>query len=169
MNRLFDVLSRPKSMACGLLLAVFATAPAYAQVKVSDAWARATVPTSMATGAYMKITSDKKVKVVGVESPVAGVAEIHEMKMNGNMMSMRAVPALDVVPGQTLELAPGGLHIMLMDLKQKPLKEGEKIPLKLKVQGADGKITTSDVSVEIRGAASEGGKAMNHGGHTHHH
>ena len=91
----------------------------YAQtVEVKDAWVRASVPSQKATGAFMKITSKEDAKLVAASSPVAGVVEVHEMKMEGDIMRMRAVAGgLDLPAGKTVELKSGGYHVMLMDLK----------------------------------------------------
>lgn len=115
---------------------------AYAQagkpnVVIKDAWVRSTVPGQMGTGAFMKITAKAGMKLVGVSSPVAGVAEVHEMKMEGDIMKMRAAPVLDLPAGKTVELKPGGYHVMLMDLKQ-PFVKGSKVPLTLMFKDAKG-------------------------------
>jgi copper(I)-binding protein len=69
-------------------------------------------------------------RLIGVKTPVADEAQLHESKMDGNVMEMRPVQAAPVAPGQPLVLAPGGYHIMLMDLKQ-PLKVGDAVPVTL--------------------------------------
>lgn len=108
-----------------------------ANVEVSNAWVRSTVPGQMGTGAFMKITAKAGTQLVGVSSPVAGVGEVHEMKMVGDIMTMRAMPALDLPAGKTVELKPGGYHVMLMDLKQ-PLLKDSKVPLILTFKDAKG-------------------------------
>ncbi len=99
-------------------------------VRVEQAWVRATVPGQQGTGGYMKLTASESRWLVSASSPLAGVAEIHEIKMEGDVMKMRAVPALALPAGRTVELKPGGLHLMLMDLKQ-PLPVGSSVPLTL--------------------------------------
>ena len=106
-------------------------------IDVKDAWVRSTVPGQMGTGAFMKITAKAGTQLVGVSSPVAGVGEVHEMKMDKDIMRMRAVPALDLPAGKTIELKPGGYHVMLMDLKQ-PLLKDSKVPLTLLFKDAKG-------------------------------
>ncbi|MEI8157805.1 MAG: copper chaperone PCu(A)C, partial [Burkholderiales bacterium] len=100
------------------LAAVFALSSGalFAQtVDVKDAWARATVPGQKATGAFMKLTAKEGTKLVAISSPVAGVGEVHEMKMEGDVMKMRAVTGgLDLPAGKAVELKPGGYHVMLM-------------------------------------------------------
>jgi hypothetical protein len=134
-----------------------AAAPAIAQVEVKDAWIRATVSQQKATGAFMRLTAAQATRVVQVSSPVAGVAEIHEMSMADNVMRMRAVTALDLPAGQTVELKPGGYHVMLLDLKQ-TIKEGDVVPLTLTLEGSDGKRTNMEVKVPVRGMTSMPGK-----------
>ncbi len=128
---------------------------AHAQVEAKNAWARSTVPGQMATGAFMTLTAMEPVRLVGAASPVANVVEIHEMAMEGNVMRMRAIDALDVVPGRPVELRPGGYHVMLMDLKR-TLKPGEKIPVELRFENKDKKTITLSVEAEVRGAAPAG-------------
>jgi len=115
-----------------LLLA--ASAPlALAQVHVQDAWIRATVPAAGATGLFMQISSEQAVQLVAVRSSVAGVTEIHQMQMEGQMMRMHPVPSIDLPAGVTVDLAAGGYHVMLMDLKRQ-LKQGETVPVTLVVR-----------------------------------
>ncbi len=137
-------------MLRGLLVVLGAliTAPALAQVSVTGAWARPTVPGQMGTGAFMTLTAKDGARVVGAESPVAGVVEIHEMKMEGNVMKMRAIDALELPAGRAVELKPGGYHVMLLDLKQ-ALKAGEKIPLSLRIETHDRRLVTLPVEVEV--------------------
>ncbi|MFZ9254300.1 MAG: copper chaperone PCu(A)C, partial [Hylemonella sp.] len=100
-------------------------------VEIKDAWARATVPGQKASGAFMKITAKEDAQLVGLSSPVAGVVELHEMKMEADVMRMRAVAGgLSLPAGKTLELKPGGYHVMLMDLKVTLTTDGT-VPLTL--------------------------------------
>ncbi len=122
---------------------------AQAQTTVTEAWVRGTVGQQMATGAFMRITSAQGGKLVSVRTPMAGTAEIHEMKMDGNTMKMRQVPALELPAGKMVELKPGGYHLMLMDLKL-PMKPGALVPLTLEVMGKDGKIETLHLKVPVK-------------------
>jgi len=126
---------------------------AWAQTTVTDAWVRGTVAQQKATGAFMQLTSAQGGRLVSVQSPVAGVVEIHEMAMEGNVMKMRAVPGLDLPAGKAVELKPGAYHVMLMDLKQ-PLKDGETVPLTLVVEGKDGKRETLEVKAPVKALAA---------------
>lgn len=137
-----------KSLAAGLALALLPFC-ALAQVTVSDAWVRGTVPGQKATGAFMQLASGADTSLVGAASPVAKVVEIHEMAMDGGVMKMRAVQSIPVAAGKPVTLAPGGYHVMLMDLAQ-PLKEGDKVPLTLTFADKAGKKTTQEVSATVR-------------------
>ena len=119
-----------------------------ANVEVKDAWVRSTVVGQMGTGAFMKITAKVGTQLVGVSSPVAGVGEVHEMKMEGDVMKMRAVPQLDLPAGRAVELKPGGYHVMLMDLKQ-PLIKDTKVPLTLTFKDAKGVQSKLELSVPV--------------------
>jgi copper(I)-binding protein len=134
-----------------LASALLVSLSAQAQVKVDDAWVRATVAPQKATGAFMQLTATKPVKVVAASSPVAAVVEIHEMKMDGGVMKMRAVDALPLPAGQAVALKPGSYHVMLMGLKN-PIKAGETVPLTLTVEGEDGKRTAVEIKAEARSA-----------------
>ena len=122
-------------LAAGLL----ASAHAYGQtnaIRAEQPWVRATAPQQKVGGAYVTLTSPADDRLVGVSSPVAGRAEVHQMTMDGGVMRMReqkdgiALPA-----GKTVALAPGGYHIMLMDLN-KPLVAGQVISVQLRFQHA---------------------------------
>jgi copper(I)-binding protein len=128
-------------------------------VEVRDAWARTTVQGQKATGAFMKLTAKEGLRLVGAASPVAGVTEVHEMKMEGDVMKMRAMPALELPAGQTVELKPGGYHVMLMDLKT-ALKKDSTIPLTLVFKDAKGVESKQQVQLTVLttapGAAAHG-------------
>lgn len=113
------------------------SAPAASGVKVEQGWLRPTVPGQQGTGGYMKLTASESKRLVSASSPLAGVAEIHDVKMDGDVMKMRAVAVLELPAGKTVELKPGGLHLMLMDLKQ-PLPVGTSVPLTLVLQDSRG-------------------------------
>lgn len=129
-------------------LAMLLATPALAQVEVSGAWVRATVPGQMGTGAFMTLTSRDGARIVGAASPVAGIVEIHEMKMEGGVMRMRAIDAIELPAGQPVEFKPGGYHVMLLDLKR-PLTAGEKVPLSLQIETRERKIVTMPVEADV--------------------
>ena len=138
-----------------LLLAAVCTAPAWAQVKIENAWARATVQGQKATGAFMKLTAPQATRLVAVSTPVAGVSEIHEMKMDGGVMKMRALPALELPANQAVELQPGGYHLMLMDLKA-PLAKDGSIALTLTFKDAKGVESRQQVNVPVSTSMPQG-------------
>lgn len=143
---------------CTLAFAAFSHAQT-TNIDIKDAWVRTSVQGQKATGAFMNITAKDGAKLVGVSSPVAGLGEVHEMKMEGDVMKMRAIPALDLPAGKTVALKPGGFHVMLMDLKT-PLKKDSTIPLTLRFKDAHGKESTLDLQVNVStqapGASSSG-------------
>jgi len=159
-----------KSLA---LIAALACSTVYAQnVEIKDAWIRTSVPGQKATGAFMKITAKDGTKLVGASSPAAGVAEVHEMKMEGDVMKMRAVPGgLDIAAGKTVELKPGGYHVMLMDLKT-ALQKDSTVPLTLLFKDAKGVESKMELKVPVAtiapgAAAAKAGDmpAMDHSKH----
>jgi copper(I)-binding protein len=163
--KFFNILTFGKTCLATLSLAAvsaFAQAPAPA-VKVEGAWARATVAGQQGTGAFMSLTAPSALKLVGVSSPVAGVAELHEMKMEGDIMRMRSVPAIELPAGTSVQLKPGGFHVMLMDLKV-PLRKDTQVPLTLVLQNAQGQTSQVQVSVPVM-LSAPAGAASGHGGH----
>ena len=121
-------------------------------LEITQPWARATAPSAPAGGGFLKITNTGATadRLVSVSSPAAALTQIHEMKMDGNVMRMREVEkGLDIPAGGSVTLAPGGLHLMLMDLKG-PLKQGTRVPVTLVFEKA-GKIDV-ELSVEAMGA-----------------
>jgi len=141
------------ALSCGTL---------YAQtVEVKNAWVRIAVQGQKATGAFMTITAKDGAKLVAAASPVAGTAEVHEMKMEGNVMKMRAVPELDLPAGKAVELKPGGYHVMLMDLKT-ALKKDSTMPLTLTFRDAKGGESKVELQVPV-GLAPPAVDAHEHG------
>jgi copper(I)-binding protein len=140
-------------------------AGAQAQVTVKDPWVRGTVAQQKATGAFMQITAVAGGKLVSVTSPMAGVVEIHEMAMDGNVMKMRAVPALELPAGKAVELKPGGYHVMLMELRQ-ALQPGQAVPLTLVVEVPGGRRETVQLSAPVRPLAAAPAHGT-HGAHKH--
>ncbi|MDQ1314404.1 MAG: periplasmic copper chaperone [Pseudomonadota bacterium] len=132
--------------------------PAWAaEISVTDAWVRASMPGQKVSGAYMKIQSDADARLLGASSSAIPRVEVHEMKMDGDVMRMREVKAIDLPKGKTVSLEPGGFHLMLMNLP-KPIVAGDVIPLVLTVE-SDGKQQTVEVRAEAR---AMGGGAMQH-------
>lgn len=138
---------------------------AHAEVSVSDPWSRATVAQQRASGAFMTLTAERDMKLVEVQSGAANVVEIHEMRMDGEVMRMRAIDALELPAGTPVELKPGGYHVMLLDLVE-PLVEGNEIELHLVFEDAEGTRSEQAVSAEVRSLTHRHGDA---GGHAHEH
>ena len=131
-----------------------------ANLSVTDAWARATMPGQKVSGAYMQLQSDADARLVSASSPAVPRVEVHEMKMDGDVMRMREVKSIELPKGKTVSLEPGGYHIMLMNLT-KPIAAGEVIPLTLVVESG-GKRQTIEVKAEAR---APGSGAMSHHAH----
>ena len=132
-----------------------------ADIDVKKPWVRGTVTGQPATGAFMEVTSNGGAAIIGASSPVAGITEIHEMKMDGGVMKMRAISRLDLPAGKPVKLAPGGYHVMLMDLKQ-PLKKGDLVPLTLKFEGKDKAVETVEIKAEVRDLTASVPAASDH-------
>lgn len=142
-----------KKLLIASLLTVTATAWAQTTVKVEGAWVRGTVATQKASGAFMRLTPTANARLVAAQSPVAGVVEIHEMAMENDIMKMRQVPGLDLAAGRTMELKPGGYHMMLMDLKQQ-LKGGESVPITLVFEDDAKKRFTQEIKAPVTALGS---------------
>ncbi|WP_414693841.1 copper chaperone PCu(A)C [Polaromonas sp.] len=127
-------------------------------VQVKDAWVRATVPGQKGTGAFMNITAKTATRLIGASSPLAGVTEVHEMKMEGDVMKMRALPALDLPAGKTVELKAGGYHLMLLDLKQN-LPKGSTVPLTLMFKDSKGVQSRVELKLPVATTASAAASA----------
>ncbi len=157
-----------KFLAAALVLACLAgTAPTVAQqsagkgVDVTEVWARASAGPANIGAAYAKIANrgNGADRLISASSPVAGTVELHTMAMEGDVMKMRAVTSIDVAPGASVELKPGGFHVMLIDLKA-PLKEGTSFPLTLTFE----KGGSSTFQVQVRGVAATSAAPNSHGG-----
>ena len=141
--------SKTLALVAGLVVTSAALAQP-AQLEVTNAWARATPGKAENGAAYVTIESPTADRLVSASSPVAKKAELHTMSMQGMVMKMRPIAGLDVPPGQSLTLKPGGEHIMLMGLNG-PLRQGQSFPLTLTFEKAGTRTVT--VAVEKPGAA----------------
>lgn len=154
--------------ACGLLaLSLPAIAHDYVlgALKIAHPWSRATPGGAKVGGGFMTITNTGKEpdRLIGGSTEISTIFEIHEMKMEGSVMRMRALEkGLEIKPGETVELKPGSYHVMMIDLRQ-PLKEGEKVKGQLIFEKA-GKI---DIEFNIEGRGAAGTTAPHHGGMKH--
>lgn len=157
-------MQRRKALLLSTALALLATtAHAQPAVEVQGAWVRASVPGQAGTGAFMQLTAREGARLVGVSSPVAGVAEVHEMRLEGDVMRMRAVPGLDLPAGKTVALKPGGFHVMLLDLKS-VLAKDSSVPLTLTFTDAKGQRSQLELKVPVMAVAPAGAPQ---GGHKH--
>jgi len=155
---------RRMALASALLLPITVFAQSAAPVAVQDAWARVTVAGQQAGGVFMRMQATEPLRLVGGSSPVAGAVEIHEMKLEGDVMRMRPLRELALPAGKAVELRPGGLHVMLQDLKA-PLLAGSQVPLTLvfrDARGAERKLELQ-VPVSLRPPGPAGG--MRHDAH----
>lgn len=157
-----------KPLFLSAVMALTSTAWAQTNVQVEDVWVRGTVAQQKATGAFMRLTAQQNARLLAIESPVAGVVEIHEMAMDNNVMKMRSMPGLDLAAGRPVEFKPGGYHVMLMDLKQ-PVKAGDTVPLTLVFEDAGKQRFTQKVDAPVKALSSSGAPAMpmDHSHHKH--
>ncbi len=126
------------------------------QLKIENAYTRATAPGQKAAGGFMKIENKGGAdQLISASSPVAGEMQLHTMTMDGNVMRMRELKTIDVPANGSVELKPGGLHLMFIDIKS-PLKAGESVPVKLKFQKA------GEVEVKMPVRDISGGAHMMH-------
>jgi copper(I)-binding protein len=129
-----------------------ATSASGQAIRVDHPYARATPPGARTGGAFFVLVNSAAGadRLVAASSPAARAVELHQMAMEGGVMKMRAIPAIEIPAGGRVELKPGGYHVMLVDLKQ-PLKAGDRIPMTLTFERAG----TLDVvvPVEAMGAA----------------
>lgn len=142
-----------------IAIVAFLASPAFAQdyklaaLEISQPWTRATPPTAPTGGGFLTITNKGTTpdRLIAVRSPVSSKVEIHEMRMDGNVMRMRAVEkGLEIPPGATVELKPGGFHIMFMELKA-PFARDTTVPVTLVFEKA------GSIDVELRVAAMGAG------------
>ena len=126
-------------------------------IAVQTAWVRPTVGAQDSTGAYLTITSQEAIALVGVATPAAEIAEVHEMKMDGEIMRMRMAERIDMKAGEPLELKPGGYHVMLMALTA-PIEAGQEIELSLQFEKPDG----SRIEVPVKAVAAQNAAGGHH-------
>ncbi len=121
-------------------------------VKVEQAWIRARLPGQDITAGYMTLTAEQATRLVGASSTAAGSVELHEMKMDGDVMRMRAVDGIDLPAGQPVELKSGGHHLMLLNLKT-PLANNTAAPLILTFKDANGHEFKEEIQVPVATSA----------------
>lgn len=98
-----------------------------------DGWARATVAGQRTAAVYLTLHNGGRTadQLLGVASPVATSGSLHKTVTAGGVLRMRPSGPIGIVPGQQLQMAPGGLHVMLHGLKR-PLRPGTRVPLELR-------------------------------------
>lgn len=134
----------------------FAQTASVGAIKIENAYTRATVPGQQVAGGFMKIENKGAAdQLVSASSSAAGEVQLHEMSMEGNVMKMRQVKDIAVPASGVVELKPGGLHLMFMNIKA-PLTAGQTVPVKLKFAKA-GEVEVK-VPVNAMGQHSEGTK-----------
>lgn len=148
-------------------LCLLAAASVHAQVAVTDAWARATGTGQKATGVFMNLTAKKATRLVGIKTDLTPVAQVHEMKMEKDVMKMQAIKALDLPAGQTVSLKPGSYHVMLMDLKA-PVAEDSHVVVTLLFEDAAGVKTQQEVHAVAKKAPMGGADKQKSGEHQNH-
>lgn len=141
-------------LAVAAVLALHAAgAVAQTRVEIADPWARATIGQSRNTAAYMKLTNrgTEADRLVGASTPVAGKVELHTTVRDGDVMRMRELKGVELKPGQAVAFAPGGMHVMLLDVE--PLRAGRTFTLTLEFEKAG----RQDVTVTVRQGPAQGG------------
>lgn len=151
----------------GLAWTGLAWAADEAGVEIRNAWARATVAGQPVAGAFVELKAKKAVTLVAVESPAAKRGEIHEMKHDGGVMRMRALPSVKLPAGRTVAFVPGGMHFMLFDPPQ-PLAAGSTIELTLSFQLPDGRVVKQTTQAQVRPVESGAGEHAGHDMHDDH-
>src|SRR6266581_2992802 len=149
-----------RAIACATMLAYFLAAPVLAEeVKAGDlvitqAWSRATPGGAKIAGGYLTIQNKGSAadRLIGGSADVADKVQVHEMATTNGVMTMRPLDkGLPIEPGKTVRLAPGGHHLMLLDLKS-PLKQGDKVPVTLEFEKA-GKVK---LTFDVEGVGAQG-------------
>lgn len=139
-------MKRPSFLVLGLIFSAAAMAGSADQISVQDPYVRLAPPNAPATGAFMVIKNngDKDVKVLKADNPVSNVTELHTHLNEGGVMKMRPLAAIDIKAKGEAVLKPGGMHVMMINLKA-PMKEGDMVPITLTF--ADGSSKQFDARV----------------------
>lgn len=151
MEKRINDMNRRITTWLALLCVALASSAAMAQkkIEVANAWARASVPGQKVGGVYMEIRSATSARLVSASSSAAGRVELHNMRIENGVMKMSPIDGIELPAGQSVKLAPGGNHVMLIDLKR-DLKQGETVPVVLTVESSGKTRQTIEVRAEIR-------------------
>ena len=164
MNRPTTSFLSALAFACAALSAQTAQAHGtrHGAIAIGHPWSHATAPGQPVGGAYLKLDNKGPAgdRLLGASTAVAERVELHSMTMDGDVMRMRALDAIDLPAGRSVALKPGGTHLMLVGLKA-PLKAGEKFPLKLRFEKA-GEV---EVVVNVEGATAGAAAPMHAASH----
>jgi periplasmic copper chaperone A len=164
--RIFKLLARLAALAA--MVSCLLAAPARAEevkagdLVISQAWSRATPGGAKTGGGFLTIENKGSApdRLVAVSGDFAGKIELHEMAVKNGVMTMRPVEnGLTIEPSKTVALAPGGYHLMMLDLKT-PLKQGDKLPVTLQFEKAG----TVAVTLDVQGVGAKGPAAEGHSG-----
>ena len=159
-----------RAIAAAIML-TYCSAAAHAQevragdLVITQAWSRATPGGAKIGGGYLTIENkgSHPDRLIGGSADVANRVQVHEMAVNNGVMTMRPLEkGLVIEPGKTIKLAPGGYHLMLVDLK-KPLKQGDKLPITLEFEKAG----NVKLSLDVQGMGTQGPAAEGHSGDMH--
>jgi copper(I)-binding protein len=163
------------ALVVAVIFAVCIGKPAQAEdftagsLKISAPWVRATPHGATVGGGYLTITNTGSTpdRLVSGTSDISARFEIHKMSMDNGVMKMRPVPnGVEIKPGQTVEINPGGYHVMFIGLK-KPLEQGQQIQAMLKFEKAGNvaiNFTVEPIGARAgSGSAMPGGMQMQHG------
>ena len=169
MNTIKSIAFRAGFISAASLFCINIQAQSASDVKIEGAWVRVAVEGQSGTGGFMKLTSPVNMRLVAISSPVAKIGEVHEMKLDGQIMKMAELKnGLELPAGKTVELKPGGFHIMLLDLKQS-LKAELQVPVTLTFANAKGEQSKIEVKIPVaaRAPGSAPGKDMSMSDHKH--
>ena len=133
-------------------------------VQVADAWCRPTPNGAKVGGCYLTLTAGSDDRLISVSTALAQSAEVHEMKMDGDVMRMRAIESLDLPKGVAVDLKPGGYHLMLQQLKA-PLLKDTQVPITLVFKDAKGAESRLNLQVPVRMSAPGAAGPQGHEGH----
>ena len=142
-----------RSLVMLLTGGLLATSALADNIKIENAWVRATAPGQKVAGGFMDLTADADMTLIGGSSPVSREFELHFMRMQDGVMEMRQMQEIKLPKGKTVSLEPGDLHVMFIGLKSQ-IKPGQKVPMTLIVKDADGKQQKLAVQAEALSSSS---------------